>query len=147
MNVYELCGDRGLFGRFARRPNPVQCSIWTSSTQLGGPNCIVKAYRKTTRQESLERSIDLAGLYLEKRLRLHGGKASESANQAPAEKGRQPLSIEEAERNTAQMILSFSSNREMRELLESASLFAGADNIGGARCMRRSRLQITKHEP
>ena len=54
------------------------------------------------------------------------------------------LSAEDAEKIAEAMIDSFSSNRTMRELLESARYFAGAASLGGAIGTRRARTGIKR---
>ena len=131
MSVYEICANSSLFAKFRLNRDHVglRCSKWGQIPDRTG---IVKAYSKFSRQPGLERVVRV----VERRTK----EVSE------LEQVKQPITIAEAEKITENMISSFSTNKMMRELIESASLFAGAENIGGARCMRKSRLQITKFE-
>lgn len=141
MNIFDICGNSALFSKFKhnRDHSVVRCSSWTKNTVIGGPTGTVKAYVKLTRQPALERIIRKADPRSNKAV-VNEPTGTDEVEQA---KVKQPVSVAEAEKNTENMINAFATNRLMRELLESASFFAGAETMGGARLIRRSREQIT----
>lgn len=137
------------FGSFKLRSGTSHLVVgkWTKVPRPTFKGSSQHMYYKTSRCPGLERdapeSLSARGIRKDNvRKDIHA-----DANRIEQKIPTPPVTVEEAEKLTEEMIQSYSKNNTMRQLLEDARYFAGAATLSGAVGVRRAKAQITRFEP